>query len=221
MNQATILIEEVLEEIGAFLVLYGFIFSISGLLGLVLFVLKGFGLYEMSKTLELKNPWISFVPVVSVFSLGRVGQNYVKQDGTRSAKFSIALIVLYILQFVFAIGFLIALIFAVVEIVSNAQNVLDTNSAMTLQMFYSLIPAIILYFVTLAFAIAYSIVYYIALWRVFAIFEHENATMFTVLSIFFKFLPPIFLFLIRKKRAKLTYNERMGIDEIQMFTPIE
>jgi len=221
MYDTSVVIDEILAAAGGIIAVYGIILGLCSCAGIVLFLLQGFGLYEMSKTLELKNPWLAFIPIVSVFSLGRVGQKYIKQDGTRSAKFGAILLCLYIVEYVLAIAFIVMFIVAIVLIVSNAESVIASDAGMTLQMFSSLIPVIILYFITMAVAIACSILYYIVLWRVYSIFDAPNATLFIVLSIFFNFLPPIFLFVIRKHQAKLTYNERMGIPEFQINSPIE
>ncbi len=211
------LFEELAEVMGAFLALYGIIFSVFSCAGIVLFILQGIGLYDMSKEAGLKYAWLSFIPCIWPFSLGRIAQRYVKRDGKPSAKFSVWLIVLNVLQILTVIAFLAAIVFAVFAIVANAQNSAELDTAMTIEMFKSLIPAIILYFVLFAAALAYNITYYVALWRIFATYDNSNATLFIVLSIFFNFLAPIFIFVLRKKPAKITYSERMGFEQKEII----
>ena len=216
MNNA-FMMEELLSAAGAFIALYGAIVAIAGVVNIVLFVLKGIGLYEMSVKMGLKNPWLSFIPVVSCFSLGRIAQRYVKRDGTASAKFGVFLIVLNVLMYILAIVFSVITVIAFGKIILSASNAATADIAMTLEMFYPLIPVIVLYFGMLACAIAFNIIWYVAFWRVCAIFENTNATLFTVLSIFFTFLAPIFLFIIRNKEPKITFEERIELPTFEII----
>lgn len=214
MNNA-FMMEELLSALGAFIALYGAIFAIAGVWNIVLFVLKGIGLYEMSVKMGLKNPWLSFIPVVSNFSLGRIAQRYVKKDGSASAKFGVILIVLNAVMYILAAIFSIITIIALGKIILSASNAATEDIAMTLEMFYPLIPVIVLYFVLFACAIALNIIWYVAFWRVCAIYENTNATLFTVLSIFFNFLGSIFLFIIRNKEPKFTFEERIQLPSFE------
>ena len=216
MNNSYFIFEEILEEVGAFLAIYGVITFLASCASIVLFILQGLGLFEMSKTLNLNNPWISFIPLVWVFSLGRVGQQYVKQDGRRSAKLGGWLLAFQIIMIIFSAVFIGVVVFAVVSIISNTDTALINDTAMTLEMFSPFIFVIAAYFVLLAVAIAHKVLYYIALWRTFSIFDYHNATLYTVLSIFFSFLSPIFLYMLRKKLPKLTFEERMGLTQIEV-----
>ena len=46
--------------------------GIGGGIRLVLFVLQGFGLYAMAKKREMKNKWLAFVPLASVWYMGKL-----------------------------------------------------------------------------------------------------------------------------------------------------
>lgn len=179
-----------------------------------MYILQGVGLYEMGKRLNLNNPWLSFVPVANVYALGRIAQRYMKRDGTQSAKFSVILLALYIAEFVLMIAFFIFFFVAIFAVIANAELAIETESEMVMSMFASFIPVIILYFLLMAVAIAYSVTYYVALWRVFAIYNNSNATLYLVLSIFFSFLAPIFLFVLRKNNPAFDYATRMGFNMI-------
>lgn len=210
MNSSFFVFEEILEELGAFLAIYGIIAFFASCGSIALFVLQGLGLFEMSKSLNLKNPWLSFIPIVWVFSLGRVGQQYVKQDGKQSAKFGKIMLILQIATIILSLIFMVVFVFAMISIIKNANMAVEEEMAMTLKMFSSFIWVIMAYFILLAVAITFKVLYYIALWRTFSIFDYHNATLYTVLSIFFSFLSPIFLFIVRKKQPKLTFEERIA-----------
>ena len=64
----------------------------------------------------------------------------------------------------------------------------------------SFIPLILSSFLLMLSALAFAIVKYIALWRVYASFDGKNAVLFTVLSVLFNFLEPVFLFVIRNNQ---------------------
>ena len=64
----------------------------------------------------------------------------------------------------------------------------------------SFIPVILSSFLLMLSALAFAIVKYIALWRVYSSFDGKNAVLFTVLSVLFNFLEPVFLFVIRNNQ---------------------
>lgn len=184
---------------------------VSGIIGLLLYIFNGIGLMKMSNSLGLKHGWISFIPVANIYALGRVAQNYVKKDGRKSAKLGAALLTLYIIMFVISIIFFVFLGIALVTVFQLASSAVLDNSTMNIEMFSSFIPVIVFYFVFMAVAIAYIVVYYVALYKIFDMFSNHGA-LFTVLSIFFTSLAPIFIFAIRNGDPKRTYEERLGIN---------
>ena len=209
-------LEEILLEL---LELFSIKLSTLKLLGisflavaLILFVLKAIALFKMSKTMDLKNAWISFVPFLSIISFGRISQKYVRKDGSNSAKFSVILPLLYLLQTALVGYFFTTLGKALYKTVNSVAQVMLEESELTKDVFSSFVYVIILFLVLFGVAIAYQITYYVALWRIFAIFNEKNAGLFTVLGIFFSFLNPIFLFVIRNQKPKLTFAERLGIE---------
>lgn len=206
------IISELTEVLGSAIIVYGIIGSFSSFIGIALFVLNGIGLYDMAKKMNLSNPWISFIPFANVFALGRIAERYVKREGTKSAKFSVILLGFYIVQFISIIIFIAFTVFALISLIAKAEMVINDDSSMALSMFNVVIPVIIFYFILLAVAVTYNVIYYVAYWRVMSIFCNENATLFTVLSVLFSFLAPIFIFVNRNREPKVTYAERMNFE---------
>lgn len=198
-------------EIESVFSIFGVIYGISAILGILLYLFNAIGLMKMSNSLGLKKGWISFIPVANIYALGRVAQNYIKNDGRKSAKFGAVLLTLYIILFVFLVVFFILLGIALATVIELASGAVIDNTAMNIEMFSSFIPAIISYFVAFALAIAYTVVYYVAVYKIFDMFSN-HAVLFIVLSIFFTFLVPIFIFAIRNGAPKRTYEERLGIN---------
>lgn len=196
--------------LSGFLTVYGVLILFGCAVSIALFVLNGLGIFKMHKKMEFKNGWFAFIPILYVFALGKIAEKYVKQNGKKSAKFSIILLLVNIIRFIVAVLFLLFTVIAVFKIIAEAETAIANETQMVLEMFYSLIPVIALYFVLFAFAVTYNILYYVALWRVFSIFNDKNATLFTVLSVFFNFLAPIFIFIVSKNEPKLTFYDRIG-----------
>ena len=184
---------------------------LGSIVGIALYVLNGIGIMKMSKSLNISNGWLGFIPFASVFAFGRIGERYIKRDGNKSAKFSMILLVFYILMSVMAILLTIFLISFLLSLIVFAEEAISNDTDMTMDMFKSAIPVIICTVVILAIEITYIIFFSICLWRVFSIFEPQNATLYLVLSIFFTFLIPVFMFILRNKQPKVTYEERMPI----------
>lgn len=182
------------------------ILGFSSLIASVLYILMALGIFKMAKKTEIGKPWLSFIPIINTYMFGKVAQCYIKKDGTKSAKFGVALLVLNILKLVFVVLFIVALIITLISTVTLLYDAYDNDTSVTAEMFSPFISVIVLYFILLAIAVAYKIVYYVALWRIFAVFNSENATLFTVLSVFFAFLPGIFVFAIRN-REPIRNNE--------------
>ena len=73
-------------------------------------------------------------------------------------------------------------------------------------MFAMLISCLVL----VGVSIAYAVMYYVALWRIFAAFDYNNTTVYLVLSIVFSFLGPIFLFVLRNKQPVFDPREHFN-----------
>lgn len=203
-------IEEFLE---AFADIFGVLGFFGSFLSLALFVLKGFGLYRMAKSLGINNSWLSFVPFADLYILGSIASKYIKKDGSKSAKFGIILPIIYAIAYVIAIIFFVVfIVFCLNLIVEAEQAMFDPNSfSLNLSMF---IPVVITYIITLISGIIYKVLFFISLWRVFAIFDNDNKTIFLVLSILFSILAPIFIFIMRNNNPVIDSNLQNNYFEV-------
>ena len=187
----------------AFIIIY---FLVIFGIAITMYLFEAFGIYRMGQKLGFKNPWLAFIPIANMYAFGKVAEQYVKNDGRPSAKFSKILLTLNIIMLVLAILFTVVII---VTVIANIA-MFDVTGGNEMAILSVILPAVLGYIVFIGLAIAQSVVYYIALWRIFAIFDHNNATVFLVLSIFISFLYPIFLFAVRNKEPKLTPQERFN-----------
>ena len=198
------------SAITGFIAIMIFVLVFACAAALVFYLLRAVGVWKMAKTAEISSPWVAFIPVVNSFTLGKIAEKYRKRDGTKSAKFGVALLALNIITLVIGILLTVFTVNSVIEILKNAEYAVEADIDMTIDMFSSLIPVIILYVLIMAAAFAYMIVYYVALWRVFSSFDYRNATLFTVLSVFFSFLGPIFLFILRNRQPVFDPREHFN-----------
>lgn len=180
-------------------------FAFFGIIALVMYLLEAFGLYGMAKGSGISAPWRGFIPFANTFLFGKIAERYVKKDGKKSAKFGGLLLAFEILVLVLAfatMAFAISMIF----VLATAENETELANSIIVPMFAMLISC----FVLMGVSIAYVVIYYVALWRIFTAFDYNNATVYFVLSIFFSFLGPIFLFVLRNKQPVFDTREHFN-----------
>lgn len=175
---------------------------VSAVIGIAIYLLESISVYKMAKSAEIKNPWLAFIPVANDWVFGTLAEKYKKKNGTKSARFSIILPVLEGIVLIETIALTIFTVISVKEITGYALDAVNTSAEMAPEQFMSLIPVIILYFALMAVAIAYAVVFFIALWRVYYSFDKSNATLYIVLSIIFTISVPIILFIIRNRKPE-------------------
>lgn len=176
--------------------------AVSAVIGIAIYLLESISVYKMAKSAEIKNPWLAFIPVANDWVFGTLAEKYKKKNGTKSARFGIILPVLEGIVFIESIALTIFTVISVKEITGYALDAVNTSAEMAPEQFMSLIPVIILYFALMAVAIAYAVVFFIALWRVYSSFDKSNATLYIVLSVVFTISVPIILFIIRNRKPE-------------------
>lgn len=183
--------------------------AVSAVIGIAIYLLESISVYKMAKSAEIKNPWLAFVPVANDWVFGSLAEKYKKKNGTKSARFGIILPVLEGIVLIEAIALTIFTVISIKEITGYALDAVNTSTEMAPEQFMSLIPVIILYFALMAVAIAYAVVFFIALWRVYSSFDKSNATLYIVLSVVFTISVPIILFIIRNRKPEFDPHNNM------------
>lgn len=183
--------------------------AVSAVIGIAIYLLESISVYKMAKSAEIKNPWLAFIPVANDWVFGTLAEKYKKKNGTKSARFGIILPVLEGIVLIETIALTIFTVISVKEITGYALDAVNTSAEMAPEQFMSLIPVIILYFALMAVAIAYAVVFFIALWRVYSSFDKSNATLYIVLSIIFTISVPIILFIIRNRKPEFDPHNNM------------
>lgn len=215
---------EIAPFLTAFLFIYFGIILICSIVSAIIYFLNAIGLYEMSSSLGLKNPWYGFIPFLNSFAIGRIAEKYQKKNGAKSAKFSVILLTLEIVMAVLSVITLFSAVSTVIGVASFAAGYLaDVTSSAGIGAYniMSILWLVFAAFLLVGVATAYLVVYYIAFWRTCAVFDYKNASLYTVLSVFFSFLAPIFLFVIRKNKPFTDGRAQLdrGIDNFSHSSP--
>ena len=180
-------------------------FAFFSIIAVAMYLLQAFGLYGLAKGSGIEKPWRGFIPFANTFLFGKIAERYVKKDGKKSAKFGGLLLAFEILTAVFAV---VCLLFAInVFSVLFAYLAYDNGDTAISRAMVSMIFSSL---VLMGVSIAYVVIYYVALWRIFTAFDYNNATVYFVLSIFFSFLGPIFIFVLRNKQHVFDTREHFN-----------
>lgn len=167
-------------------------------LGVAAYVLSSLALYTMAQRRGIHHPWLAWVPVVKVWILGSLADQYryVARGENRSKRKS--LVILSILSGVLAGAVTVMAIVMAVNLLTGMfggvsfEYTMANVSGMLLGIIGLSVPM-------LAVAIAKLVVYYMALSDVYKSMDPANSTVFLVLSIVFGVTEPFFLFFNRNK----------------------
>lgn len=191
------------EDLAIFAGIMVVYFAFLGVIFLVMYLLNAFGLYGMAKGSGISDPWRGFIPFANTFLFGKIAERYVKKDGKKSAKFGGLLLAFEILTLVFAAAVVVFSIGMLAVLFGCINNAGEIETAIG----YTLIPMFFSALALMGVSITYIVLYYVALWRIFTAFDYNNATLYFVLTIFFSFLGPIFLFVLRNKKPVFDTRE--------------
>lgn len=170
----------------------------SAVLGIAGYILTSLALYTLAKRRGIYHAWLSWVPVVNVWIVGSLSDQYrYVVKGQNKAKRKVLL----------TLGIIISVLLAIV-IVAVAAILVNVFSGMMygatgmklIEKFAGTIMGIVGLVLPLAgVAIAYAIIYFMALYDVFTSMDPDNSVVFLVLSILFNVTEPFFLFFNRNK----------------------
>lgn len=173
--------------LGVYLLVMFFALAVS----FVMWLLQSIGIYKMAKTAGINNAWLAFIPIGCLYVLGKIAE--VPTENKKPLRYglilpllNVGLLVVYIALFFAAIvvGF-------TSELGGDLTGIYFEN---TLVMLIAIAELIVV-----PLAIVISVFTYIALYRIYKLFDPNNAVVYLVLSILINILQPIFLFVLRNK----------------------
>ena len=191
--------EFIFDGLGAgFAALYTVYSMVASSFGIALYVLRALGLYSIAKRRGINRPWMSWVPVLDLWVLGCISDQYqyVVNGNVRNKRkwllgLSIAMAVLYI---VFAVLIGVAVFGAVGGMTGSMSDnqLVATLLGPVMGLVVGLIPLV-------GIAIAVMVIRYVAMYDLYTSCNPQNNVLFLVLSIFFTVAEPFFLFFVRNK----------------------
>lgn len=184
-----------------FLIVYLLALLLSLVWSITVYVLSSLGLYQIAKRRGVHHSWMSWLPIVNTWVLGSVSDQYqyvVKGRITNRRK---TLLGLSIAAYVTALAMSAAMLWF------NFRTIADPYAMSSFDPLYSMsagtISAIlvfgVIWLVTMVLSTIQSVFAYISYYDLFRSCNPGNAVVFLVLSIFFNFLLPFFVFANRKK----------------------
>lgn len=186
---------EVEEEL--LMLLSGLISGVpTGLFGIATYILTALGIYTISRRRGLRKPWLAWVPVVNVWLLGSISDQYryvVKGENRSKRKWLLGLsIVMHLLTLVITVMGLTIIGKAIFGGYHSNHRMLSGMMGPVMTVLGSALPLA-------AAAIAYAVIRYMALYDVYRSLDPANAVLYLVLSILFRPTEPFFLFFNRDK----------------------
>ena len=189
----------VMEELLDTGILSGLLSGIpSTLIGIATYVLTSLALYTIAKRRGLHKPWLACIPVANAWIIGSLSDQYryvVKGENKSKRK---VLLTLNIITAALTIAVGVCAIVMVGQIIIGAVGGMSEEYLIEAVMG----PAIGMVGLCLPMAgvaIAYAIIYYMALYDIYKSLDPSNCVLFLVLSIIISVTEPFFLFFNRNK----------------------
>lgn len=170
----------------------------SAALGIASYVLSSLALYTLAQRRGLRNPWLAWIPVIKVWLLGSLSDQYRYVARGQNCSKRKSLLVLSILSGLAGAAICVMAAVMVVNLVIGMMG--GVSEAFLFNRIDGQLFGIIGLVAPLAaVAIARAVIYYMALSDVYKSMDPANCTVFLVLSILFGVTEPFFLFFSRNK----------------------
>lgn len=172
----------------------------SSLLGIASYVLSSMALYTLATRRGLSKAWLSWVPVLNVWIIGSLSDQYryvVKGQYKSRRKW---LLVLSLLNLVLGISLAVTAVITAVDLAGSAMYSVYGDQLLRSAM-GSIATVAGLALPMAVAAIAAKVVRYMALYDIYTSMDPANSVMFLVLSILFGITEPFFLFFNRNKEG--------------------
>lgn len=188
-----------MEEFGALVTIIDLITSsISFLLSVGTYVLTALGLYTIAQRRGINKPWLAWIPVVNVWTLGCISDQYrYVVKGEKKSKRKV-LIGLNIAQAVCVLVFFVLMIVMIVDVAGMAMDNPSEQEIIT-AVLGSMGGMLLMFIPMVGISLATTIITYMALYDVYTSCDPKNNVTFLVLSILFSITQPFFIFFSRKK----------------------
>lgn len=164
---------------------------------LICYIFCSIGLYTIAKRRGIHNPWLAWIPVVNVWIVGSISDQYryVTKGQIRNKR--IVLLVMLIILRVSLFAMRAALRGTVMSNISMVMGGMPDEAWM--EMVRTLLGFLAVASVLLVFAIVAAVFHFMAMYDLYVSVNPEYSVAMLVLSIIFNFTEAFFVFFNRKK----------------------
>lgn len=200
-NMLNMFLEEInAQGLGGMLIFYAIYMVVMLAVAVASYVLQALSCYTIARRREIKKAWLAWIPIVNMWILGSVSDQfqYVSRERVKGKRKS--LLVLNIMRWVVLIMFLFSCfttIFQLVSLGSIADNMIPEE--VWVEMANSLVSMLGLALAMVCIFIALAVIRYMALYDLYRSCDPVNAVIYLVLGIFVSITQPIFQFICRNK----------------------
>ena len=183
---------------GGIALFYGIYLLIVWAFGIASYVLRALGMYTIAKRRGIHHPWMSWIPVVDLWVLGCISDQFryvVKGQTKNRRKWLLVLnIVLTVVYIAFFVLFGVMMVTVISGLISGMKEnlLVETMMGSMLGTLACIIPMTVL-------AITVAVIRYMSMYDLYTSCSPGNNVLFLVLSIFFNVTEPFFVFFIRHK----------------------
>ncbi|MBR3837263.1 MAG: hypothetical protein IKJ74_03870 [Clostridia bacterium] len=163
---------------GAYLMILLFTMIVS----FVIYVFQSLGLYGMSKNAGISNPWLAWIPVGNLWCIGTLAERSNLHYGKGKGAWSKLLP-----AFAIAIFLFLPLIFLFAVIAGLYESLV------------AVLLILIIYLLMMGVALALAVMNYVALYKIYRLFDPDNATLYMILTVFVNISQPVIMFLLRDR----------------------
>lgn len=176
--------------VSTLLLLYSFLFLILAAVGVFLFFLKGYGIYKISKKLNISNSWYSFAPITNSIALGKIAD---KVTNKKSA-YKNAFLVLYIIKLVLSVAFLaLALLFAV-KLLFAADLAVLNGEKLDPAIFKETLLPLVAFILAVLFALIYAVLKTVCAAKIYKALGSKYAVLNAVIGFIIPITFPFFVY---------------------------
>ncbi|MBQ7255465.1 MAG: hypothetical protein IJS31_04370 [Oscillospiraceae bacterium] len=179
-------------------------YALVYVLAIVMYILLAYGMYTIAKRRGIKAPWLAWVPIADLWTLGAIADHAV---GVWKGKKGTLRYWLVVLESIVFLGTVVSVSMILGATLFGIMNYNDPAVADTMiaggAIFICLLPLII----------ALAVLEYIALYRLYKSCKPEQAGLFTVLTVLFDVTMPFFVFACRNSDEGLQTPEQIEAPE--------
>lgn len=174
--------ERMEEGLVFFLGAYLMILLFTMIVSLVIYVFRSLGLYGMSKNAGISNPWLAWIPIGNLWCIGSLAEKSNLYYGKEKGAWSKLLPAFAIATFLFL---------PLILLIAVIAGLYESLAAVLLILF--------IYLLMMGVALALTVMTYVALYKVYRLFDPDNATLYMILTVFVNISQPIILFILRNR----------------------